>query len=85
MTARFKPRTITPVDAVRWDGTNLAEVRAICAEVQQLGTGTILSIPVEDGFAEVYVGDLVMRNLGTGKYSKLTADIFYALYELQPI
>jgi hypothetical protein len=78
---RYRAKTISPVDAVLWNGINIEEVVALCPEVQIPILGTVLMIPVEEGFAEVYVEDVIMKNVGSGKYSKLDADVFYGLYE----
>jgi hypothetical protein len=81
MSTRYKSKPISPVDAVMWNGINIEEVLALCPEVQIPATGTVLTIPVGEGFAEVYVEDVIMKNVGTGGYSKLDADVFYGLYE----
>lgn len=83
---RYKSRPITPVDAVMWNGDNIAEVQALCPEVQKMGSGTILTIPTETGPMEVYVGDYVMRNVGNQeKFNKLDADVFDGLYMPQEV
>jgi hypothetical protein len=81
MSTRYKAKPITTVDAVRWTGMNIEEVRALCPEVEIPLNGSILVIPIEEEFAEVYVDDVIMKNVGSGKYSKLDADVFYGLYE----
>jgi hypothetical protein len=78
MSARYKSRPITPVDAVMWNGTNLEEVQTLCPEVEV--RGTMLVIPTETGPMDVYVGDYVMKNVAGGKFTKLDADVFDGLY-----
>jgi hypothetical protein len=79
---RYRAKTISPVDAVLWNGMNIEEVMALCPEVQIPALGTVLTIPVGGGFVEVYVEDVILKNVGTGLYSKLDADVFYGLYEV---
>jgi hypothetical protein len=81
MNTRYKAKTIMPVDAVIWNGENIAEIQNLCPEVQIPETGTMLVIPTDQGPAEIYVGNVIMKNVGTGKYSGLDADVFFGLYE----
>jgi hypothetical protein len=72
-----------PVDVVVYDGANAEEIQAFCPEAQ--AQGTMFVIPTEQGPAELYVGDVLMKSIGTGSYSRLDADVFFGLYELQPM
>jgi hypothetical protein len=81
MSTRYKAKTITPVDVVIWNGENFAEVQALCPAVEK--HGTMLIIPTDLGPAEVYVGQVVMRNIGTAEFSKMGMDVFCGLYEPQ--
>jgi hypothetical protein len=80
MIARYKSRPITPVDAVMWDGTNITEVQAICPQVEIPTHGTTLIFPGDTGPTELYVGEMIMREVGGNRWTKLRADVFAALY-----
>lgn len=80
MIVRYKNKPITPVDAVLWDGTNLAEVQSLCPEVtvpDPVVAPWIIMIPF--GVA-VVPGEYVMKLVAGGAYSKLGADVFVGLY-----
>jgi hypothetical protein len=83
MSTRYRAKTIMPVDAAIWNGENIAEIQALCPEVEIPANSTTLRIPTDLGSIDVYVADVVMKNVGTGKYSRLDADVFYGLYESQ--
>jgi hypothetical protein len=82
MSARYKAKPITPVDAVRWNGENLSEVQDLCPEATPVLYAPFW-ITTEAGQVEVYTGEILMKSIGTQKYSKLTAEVFSALYEPQ--
>jgi hypothetical protein len=77
---RYKNKPITPVDAVRWNGENLDEVKTICPEAEKPGPALMLWIPGPEETIEVYVTEYVMKNVGTGTYSKLGENVFAGLY-----
>jgi hypothetical protein len=84
MIARYKSRPITPVDATVWNGENITEVQAICPQVQRAGNSTTLTFPGPTGPSELYVGEVIMRNVGgQDRFSKLREDVFVGLYEPQ--
>jgi hypothetical protein len=81
MSVRYKANTITPVDAVLWTGANFVEVQELCPEVivGPEAAPWILTIP---GNVTVSLNEYLMKEIGTGKYSKLTADTFNGLYTI---
>jgi hypothetical protein len=82
---RYKVRPITPVDAVMWNGENLAEVQTLCPEATKPGTGSMLSVPAANGTGfELYIGEYLMKNVAGGTYTKLSEDVFVGLYMPQP-
>jgi hypothetical protein len=84
MIARYKSRPITPVDATAWNGENITEVQAICPQVARVGNSSTLTFPSPAGPAELYVGEVIMRNVGgPDRWSKLREDVFVGLYEPQ--
>lgn len=80
---RYKPSPITPVDAIKWNGINFAEVLAICP--QAVLDDTTINIPTAEGNAEVYVGEMVLRYLGNGGFTKMDYELFHVLYEVQQL
>lgn len=86
MTARYKSRPITPVDAVQWNGINFTEVQALCPQVVRVSeSGTLLNIPTAEGTAEVYISEVIMRSLGNGGFTKMDYALFHVLYEVQSL
>lgn len=85
MSFRYKSKPITPVDAVRWNGDNLADMQSLCPEARVMDPTVpwIISIPVEGGTTAVLTSEYVMKNVGTGFYSKLSEDVFLGLYTPQ--
>ena len=80
MSTLYKSKPITPVGAVLWNGQNLEEVQALCPEVTVPDPEVapmILEIP---GEITVSLGEYVMKNVGSGLYSKLDGDVFVGLY-----
>jgi hypothetical protein len=84
MIDRYKSRPITPVDATVWNGENLSEVQTVCPQAEQVGNSSILTFPGPGGQAELYVGEVIMRDVGqVSRYTKLREDVFVGLYEKQ--
>ena len=75
---RYDPRLITPIEAVTWNGDNFGEVQVVCPQASVVGS--VVSIP---GLPEVYVGEVVIRELSNGKFSKADSGLFKLLYESQ--
>ena len=80
---RYKARAITPCDGVMWNGENIAEIQAVCPQIEIPANGTNLIFPTAAGPIELFVGDMMMRRVGTEEYRKLNASAFDALYEPQ--
>lgn len=83
---RYKSRPITPVDAVHWNGENFVEVQSLCPQVTYSGSSmNVLNIPTPQGIVETNVGETIMRYIGTGEFTKMESEVFYALYEAQTL
>jgi hypothetical protein len=84
MSVRYRAKQITPVDVVMWRGDNLEEMQIFCPDITVSHSGMVLQFTSADmGIVELFIGELLMKNAGTGKFSKLSQDVFVGLYEPQ--
>jgi hypothetical protein len=83
---RYRSKSITPVDVVQWNGQNLAEVQELCPEASIPDPGVAIGIVFIPGAGgetlNVMLNEYVMKEVGTGIYSKLEPDVFHGLYRV---
>ena len=63
-----------------WNGENLTEVQAVCPQVEIPAFGSTLVFPGSTGPTDLHVSEVIMRDVGQNRWTKLSADVFEGLY-----